>query len=79
MENMKTSAHAAALYSSTSLPDAFGMTYSDIGEFFDGKAYADWRKGKEGEMKLLAGIAERLNNVIKACGNIAKAVSYTRR
>lgn len=76
---MKASAHAIALYSHTSLPDAFGMTSSDIGEFFEGKAYADWRKGRESEMKLLAGIAERLNNVIRACGNIAKAVTSTRR
>lgn len=79
MENMKTSAHTIALYSHTSLPDAFGMTYSDISDFFEGKAYADWRKGKESEMKLQAGIAERLNNVIRACGNVAKAVSFINR
>lgn len=75
---MKGSAHALALYSSTSLPDAFGMTESASREFFEGKVYADWKKGKESEMKLQAGIAERLNNVIRACGNIAKAVSFRR-
>lgn len=75
---MKNSAHALTLYSSTSLPDAFAMTHSDIGDFFEGGAYADWKKGKEGEMKLQAGIAERLNNVIRACGNIAKLLSIRR-
>lgn len=75
---MTASAHALALYSHTSLPDAFSMTESDSRDFFEGKVYADWKKGKEGEMKLFAGIAERLNSVIRACGNIAKAVSARR-
>lgn len=78
MENLRSSAHGVALYSHTSLPDAFNMAYSDISEFFEGKVYTDWRKSKESEMKLQAGIAERLNNVIRACGNIAKTLSVKR-
>jgi len=75
VENLKMLAHNMALYSATSLPDAFRMTQSDASDFFDGKAWAEWRKGREQELKLQAGIGDRLNNVIRACGVIAKAIA----
>lgn len=75
---MKDSSHALALYSNTSLPDALAMSQSDIGDFFDGKVYSDWRKGKEGELKIQAGIADRLNNVIRSIGVLAKSLSFRR-
>ena len=43
--------------------------------FFDGKPFADWKKAKEGEWKIQSAIIDRLNNVIRACGIVAKAVS----
>ena len=51
------------------------MTQSDAGDFFDGKAYADWRKSREQELKLQAAIGDRLNGVIRACGSIVKTVA----
>jgi hypothetical protein len=76
---MEMIAHNLSLYASTPLPDALGMPHSDAYAFFEGKAFADWRKGKEGELKLQAGIADRLNNVIRACGAIVKTIAGSRR
>lgn len=50
------------------------MTRSDANDFVEGKAYADWKKNREAELKLQAGIADRLNGVIRACGAIVKSV-----
>lgn len=68
-------AHSLALYSPTPLPDALGMTLSDADAFFEGKPFADWRKGREQELKLQAAVCDRLNGVIKACGAIVKTVA----
>lgn len=51
------------------------MTQSDVTDFFEGKAYADWRRGREQEFKVQAAIGDRLNGVIRACGVIVKAVA----
>lgn len=51
------------------------MPLSEATAFFEGKAYADWRKAKEQELKLQAALGDRLNGVIKACGAIVKTVA----
>ncbi|MGL5450834.1 MAG: hypothetical protein ACRDBT_00190 [Aeromonas sp.] len=73
-ENHKQAAHSLALYSSTSLTDAFDTTITDASEFIEGKAFADWKKGREAELALQAGIADRLNGVIRACAAIVKTI-----
>lgn len=75
MENQRYLAHSLTLYSSTSLPEALRMTYSEADAFFEGKAHAEWRKGKEQELKLQAAVNDRLNGVIRACGAIVKTVA----
>lgn len=50
------------------------MAQSDVSDFFGGKAYSDWRRGREQEFKVQAAIVDRINGVIKACGSIVKAV-----
>lgn len=72
MENHKNLAHSLALYSATPLSSALDMR--DIGDFFEGKPFGDWRKNKESEGKVQAAIGNRLNGVIRACGVIAKAI-----
>ncbi|MGP8289022.1 hypothetical protein ACT3OH_01985 [Vreelandella zhanjiangensis] len=51
------------------------MTHSEAEAFFEGKAHAEWRKGKEQELKLQAAVNDRLNGVIRACGAIVKTVA----
>lgn len=75
MENLRLLAHSLALYSSTSLPEALRMTQSEADAFFEGKAFADWRKGEEQKLKLQAAVNDRLNSVIRSCGGIIKTVA----
>lgn len=51
------------------------MPTSEAEAFFAGKAYADWRKSREQELKLQAGIAERLNHVIRGSNAIVKTLA----
>jgi len=46
--------------------------------FFETKAFDEWRKGKEAELKTHAAIVGRLNEVIRACGMVAKTIARTR-
>lgn len=51
------------------------MQPSVIRKFFDGKAFGDWKKGREAELKTQAAIVNRLNDVIRACGVVAKTIA----
>lgn len=54
------------------------MQPSTARKFFEGKAFGDWKKGRESELKTQAEIVNRLNDVIRACGIVAKTISRTR-
>lgn len=71
-------AASLSLYGCTPLPAALDMPASAVRKFFDGKTFEDWRKGREAEAKTQAAIANRLNDVIRACGIVAKTVARTR-
>jgi hypothetical protein len=47
--------------------------------FFDGKPFEDWKNGREAEMKTQVAIVNRLNDVIRACGVVAKTVAGSRK
>jgi len=53
------------------------MPSSVVEKFFEGKAFADWKKGRENEVKLQVAIVNRLNDVIRASGIVAKTVART--
>lgn len=71
-------ASSLCLYANTPLPVALDMPVSVARKFFDGKTFEDWRKGREAEAKTQAAIVNRLNDVIRACGVVAKTVARTR-
>jgi len=71
-------ASSLTLYSSTSLADAMQMQPSTVMKFFEGKPFDDWKKGRESELKTQAAIVNRLNDVIRACGIVAKTIARTR-
>jgi hypothetical protein len=52
------------------------MTESDATEFFNGKSFKDWQKGREAEMKMQSAIVNRLNEVIRGLGIVAKSRSF---
>lgn len=77
-ENLLNLASSLTLYSSTSLADALQMQPSAVRKFFEGKPFDDWKKGRESELKTQAAIVNRINDVIRACGIVAKTIARTR-
>ena len=61
-----------SLYSHTSLLDALNLPVNVAQEFFDGKPFGDWKKGREAEAKTQSAIVGRLNSVIRAIGVLSK-------
>lgn len=61
-----------SLYSHTSLLDALNLPVSLAKDFFDGRPFGDWKKGREAEAKTQSAIVGRLNSVIRAIGILAK-------
>lgn len=53
-------------YGGCSLPEAYTVTDADARAFFASRTFKDWQKAKEGEGKIQVGIANRLNEIIKA-------------
>lgn len=56
------------------MPDALATSPSVAKSFFEGRAFEDWKKSREAEMKTQATIVEALNNVTRAVGVVAKAI-----
>jgi len=72
-------AASLTLYSSTPLPCALQMTQSVARKFFDGGPFADWKKAREAELKTQAAVVNRLNDVIRSNGIVAKTIAKTSR
>lgn len=66
------------LYAKTPYTDALRLPSSDMEDFFDGKAFSDWKKARESESKLQVAVVERLNEVIRGTGIVAKTVARKR-
>ncbi|PIQ55374.1 MAG: hypothetical protein COW02_03450 [Comamonadaceae bacterium CG12_big_fil_rev_8_21_14_0_65_59_15] len=71
-------ASSLSLYANTPLPAALDMQSSVARQFFEGKPFENWRKGRESDLKMQSAIVNRLNDVIRACGIVAKTVSRSR-
>lgn len=68
-------ASTLALYGNTPLPQALGMAPSVARQFFDGKPFDEWKRGREGDAKTQSAVVNRLNDVIRAIGHLIKAMS----
>ncbi len=51
------------------------MSSSDAVTFFESKSFSDWKKGKESEMKVHVAGVNRMNEVIRAIGILAKIMN----
>lgn len=71
-------ASSLSLYANTPLPSALETTPGLARKFFEGKPFEDWRKGREADSKMQAAIVNRLNDVIRAVGIVAKTASRAR-
>lgn len=54
------------------------MQASTVRKFFEGKPFEEWKRGRESELKTQVAIVNRLNDVIRACGIVAKTVARSR-
>lgn len=57
------------------LPQALMMSAGLASDFFQGKAFEDWRKRRDAEAKLGVATVERLNEVIRGVGVLAKVMA----
>lgn len=51
------------------------MRSSDVRSIFQSKAFSEWKKGRESSQKVDLAVVERLDVLIKAIGNLGKALS----
>ena len=77
-ENLTDLAANLSLYSSTSLNEALELPVSMAALFFECKAFSDWKKSREYELKIQASMVGRLNMVISAIGIVAKTIAGRR-
>lgn len=45
-------------------------------DFLESKAFKDWGKAREGEMKLQLAVINRLEAVMKAIGNLGEVLAH---
>lgn len=55
------------------------MRRSDCESLFKSKAFEDWKKGRDAQNSRFLAICERLDNMIRAIGNLGKAMAARRR
>ena len=65
MEKLQLLANNVALYSPTSLADVKRIPISEAEEFFKSKAFQDFQKGREAELKLQLALINRLDAIHK--------------
>lgn len=52
------------------------MHRSDVREIFDSSTFRDWKKAREVEQKIDVAVVNRLDVVIKALGQLGKAIVH---
>src|SRR5450830_561341 len=72
-ERLNELAVEASIYCNQSYEAALKMTPSSVSDYFNSKAFTDWKKGKDAETKLQVAVIERLDGVIKSLHAIGKS------
>jgi hypothetical protein len=62
-----------SLYTSTSINEALELPVSVATRIFESKSFENWKKGREGEIKIQSAIINRLDGVIKSVGILIKS------
>jgi hypothetical protein len=65
-------AASITLYSATSINDALELPVSIATKIFESKSFDGWKKSRESDAKTQAAIVNRLNEVIRGIGILAK-------
>ena len=64
-----------AIHAHTALPLALATPMSAARDFFDSKAFANYRKSLESRQKLSLAVLQRFEGVIKAMGGLGKLLA----
>ena len=75
VESLTNLAANLSLYAHTSLLDALSMSSNDAVTFFNSKAFVEFKKAKEAELKIHVAGVNRSNEIIKAIGILAKIMN----
>jgi hypothetical protein len=62
-----------SLHTSTSINEALELPVSVATKIFESKAFDSWRQSRESELKTQSAIVNRLNEVIRGIGILAKS------
>jgi hypothetical protein len=63
------------LYTNTSINEALALPVSIANQVLKSKAFDNWKQGREAEIKIQVAIVNRLNDVIKSLGIVAKVAA----
>jgi len=75
LENLRETVASLFLHFQRSYDEASRMRRSEVREIFDSSTFRDWKKGREAEQKIDLAVINRLDVVIKALGQVGKAIA----
>ena len=73
--DLEETAAALCLAANMPLNQVYKLPVSIAQNFFKSKAFENWKKSRENEQKIQIAIVNRLNEVIKASGMVAKTIA----
>lgn len=68
-----------ALHGNTAYPLALSMGMSEVNEFFDSKAFGNYKKTQESRQKVSVTLITQFNSVLGAMGGLGKLLAGRRR
>lgn len=74
MENLRETVATLFLHFQRSYDEATRMRRSEVREIFESSTFREWKKGREAEQKIDLAVINRLDVVIKALGQLGKAL-----
>ncbi|MBI3229539.1 MAG: hypothetical protein HYZ45_04940 [Burkholderiales bacterium] len=74
MENLRETVASLFLHFHRSYEEAAHMRRSEVREIFESSTFRDWKKAREAEQKIDVAVINRLDVVIKALGQVGKAI-----
>lgn len=67
-----------ALHGGTAFTLALDLPLSAVRDFYESSAFTSYRKGQEAQQKLTIAVLGRIDNVVRAIGNLGKALAGRR-
>lgn len=68
-----------AIHASTALPLGASMTLSEARDFFNSKAFSNYRSSLEGKQRVTMNLLARFDNVLRGMNALGKVLAGRRR